>query len=98
MKLLFQIDLFSIPFDGVEGRKSYIVSGYRPDWIINNEYHCGIIIFEKDQILVPGKAGMVLLEPLVPELWESVKITDNIYAYEGTRKVLSGIVQKIYKL
>jgi hypothetical protein len=52
------------------------------------------IVFVDGGRIQPGEVGLVEIEPLSPTLWADVKPGQSIGAYEGRRRVATGVVAR----
>ncbi len=65
------------------GRQSAIKNGYRPVFgFVDGTYNSGQILIMNDSI-EPGSSGRAMIQPLVPENWNSVRVEDMLRIYEG---------------
>lgn len=88
---------YKVLFTVTHIKKLAVRSGYRPDWISSYkpEYHCAQLIFEGKESLAPGEQYKCILEPLHPELWETVIINDTLLCMEGPRQVGEALVIEV---
>lgn len=98
MKYYFLIDFRLIPTeDG--GRRCAVASGYIPTWRGDNkEQHNGAMLFlsGNNTELFPGESDICLIQPVCPEEWTALKISDKIDAYEGLKKVGDAVILNIF--
>ena len=82
-----------------DGREGPVASGYRPDWapaVDRDIIGCASVLVRDDEVLTPGQAATVLLEPLVPQFWRSVQEGDVLVAFEGSLAVAQAKVVAVY--
>jgi len=70
-------------------RKLGVISGYRPDWISEGkpDYNCGCLVSFSSYMLYLDVNHICALMPLKAELWDNVKVGDDLYAMEGPNEV-----------
>lgn len=75
-----------------------VTPGYRPDWVSveKPEHNCARIWASAPEI-APDAPTVVLLEPLMPDLWAAVKVGTELRAFEGLRHVGSAKVLQVYR-
>ena len=80
------------------GRKTGIVSGYRPDWDIGNveggrpTFNGAAVRLENADLLQPGHETTVRLLPFAPGFWLNVRSGQEIAMHEGARVVGRAVV------
>lgn len=81
------------------GRATPIFTKYRPDWTTENkpDYNCAVIIFDDKDSIRPGESHICHLEPMRPDLWPEVKVSDVLKCMEGSREVGEALVLEIIK-
>jgi len=92
---------FLVELNVSDDRKTAIKTGYRPDWVgdFKPEYNCAQVLFPTDLPEIgPGNFHRgVLLEPLRPELWDSVREGQMMWCKEGLKTVGHAIVLKVFE-
>lgn len=79
------------------GRTTPIRSKYRPDWTTESkpEYNCAVLFFDDKECINLGETHICYLEPMRPDLWATVKISDVLKCMEGSKEVGEAIVLEI---
>ena len=88
---------YKVLFTLTHVKKLSIRSGYRPDWISSYkpQYNCAKLSFEGKESLAPGEQYQCVLEPLKPELWETVITNDVLLCMEGLRQIGEALVIEV---
>lgn len=90
--LCFRIDLFLLPTDQ-GGRKTPIVTGYRPNWDFGNTWlgepmmNDAQILLDDQLQLAPGQRAFARLQPFAPQFWGRVRAGTPLSVQEGNRIV-----------
>jgi hypothetical protein len=72
-----------------EGGHPIDPSRYRPQWDKGDRLPGGEILWHAAALvgdasrMEPGETALVMLEPLIPEYWESVRVGEELRACEG---------------
>jgi hypothetical protein len=76
-----------------------IPSGYRPNWQLGEqrppgsaEFHGAQIVALSTDPLPPGGESDAEIEPLFPESWPNAPDGTEIGAYEGFKRIATGVV------
>ena len=81
------------------GRKSFILSGYRPQFFYGGEDHVAIQEFLGKERVYPGESVTVHVYLLHPELlYRSMNQGDSFSLREGMRVVAKGRITRILNL
>ena len=95
----YRIRLALLPTGPDEGRRTPILSGYRPHWDVGNRNEAGETIFNDGGVLAlaveplaPGTVAEAELVPVSPEYWPDLAPGTQIAAYEGRRRVATAEV------
>lgn len=80
-------------------RSTSISAGYRPDWVSDEKpaYDCAVVWLISEPIPPGTKTAAAILQPMRPELWESVKRGTELRAMEGSTHVATAKVLSVYR-
>lgn len=82
------------------GRRSPIATGYKCNcrWpgLGESEYHDAIIYLESVDLLAPGAAALIRLQPVFPDGWGNVKPGVDVEVCEGRRVVGTARVLELF--
>jgi len=80
-------------------RKTAFKTGYRPDWKSERKPELNgaqVLLSRRVLEVPPGGESEVLLQPLVPDLWQ-VEVRDVLLGFEGFKQTVEGVVLEVFE-
>jgi hypothetical protein len=102
LRLAFNVRVRVLP-TAMGGRKTPILSDYRPSWDLGNRWlgeptiNDGRVFLEGCSHIAPGAEGLARLEPLAPEFWGGVRVGSVIAMQEGNHVVGNATILSIHR-